>query len=227
MGGHTAALRRCAAHACHLTPSLFPSHRSLVLSEFGRSAAIPSLRSGQAWAAPVPAGSWRYDPNQESTRPFHPEANPDSSLWRHARNRGAEGLVVSFRAEKRPRNKNYYERSRYMYENKENMDKAPEKNADISSRSATVERHFMPTVRAFTASGTPFRAIMDLPAPDCRAARRSGFARALRPCRPGAGGKAEPRGRLAATTRRNNDVACSLMHVIPRGKSSEGKKIQK
>jgi hypothetical protein len=52
-----------------------------------------------------------------------------------------------------------------MYENKENMDKVPKKNADICSHSTTVERHFMPIVRALSGSGTPFRAMMDLLAP--------------------------------------------------------------
>ena len=86
-----------------------------------------------------------------------------------------------------------------MYENKENMDKVPVQNADICSHWTTVERHFMPSVRAFAGSGTLFRAMMDLRARRCESARRSRFARRIRPCRPGVGEKAETGGSFTAT----------------------------
>ncbi len=131
--------------------------------------------------------------------PLMPPSDANSSLCRDARRRDAEGHIVSFRAPKRPKNKNYYDRSRYMHENKDNMDKSPDKIQTFAPHSTALERHFMLIEQAFTGSGKPFRAMLDLRAPHGRAARRSRFARAIRPCRPGVGGKAEPSGRLAAT----------------------------
>ncbi len=128
-----------------------------------------------------------------------PRANADSRLCLGAGSRDAEEAVVSFRAEKKPKNNNYYDRSRYMYENKDNIDQSPDKIQTFAPHSTAVERHFMPSVRAFAGSGAPFRAMVDLRAPHGRAAHRSRSARAIRPCRPGVEGKAEPRGRLAAT----------------------------
>ena len=131
-----------------------------------------------------------------------PRANANSSLCRGAGNRDVEGPVVSFRGKKKPKNKNYYDRSRYVYENKDNMDNSPDKIQTFAPHSTALERHFMPIVRAFTGSGTLFRAMMDLLAPHDEAARRSGFAPAIRPCRPVVGGKAQPRGRLATAKER-------------------------
>ena len=134
--------------------------------------------------------------------PLTPRANANSSLRLGPRSRDDEGPVVRFRVPKRPKNKNYYDRSRYMYENKESIDKPPDKIQTFAPHSTALERHFMPIVRAFTGSGTLFRAMTDLLAPHDEAARRSGFAPAIRPCRPVVGGKAQPRGRLATAKER-------------------------
>ena len=45
--------------------------------------------------------------------------------------RGGCGYSVGFRGPGRGKNKNYCERSRYMYENKENMDNMPAEKTDI------------------------------------------------------------------------------------------------
>ena len=79
--------------------------------------------------------------------------------------------LSAFAAGMGTRNKNYYERSRYIYENKENMDGRPEKKADICYHSNAVERHFMPSVSSSDRNIIPFTAFCGYNARLCAAAR--------------------------------------------------------
>lgn len=76
-----------------------------------------------------------------------------------------------FAAGKGAKNKNYYERSRYISENKENMDNMPLKKADICYHSTAVERHFMPSESFCDRNIIPFIAFYGYNARLCQVAK--------------------------------------------------------